>query len=721
MLRISITKTGFPTQTSAFDKREISVGRTSANDLVIAEPGVSGNHARILCLDHELTVIDLDSTNGTFVNGARIQGPHIVQPGDEIYICTHRLTFAFDPPSAGAPSPSYPPSLGFGSVPAPIGSPSQAPVYPTAPPQLSGHASSATGHRPPSFPPMMSEPFSTGGGSFPPYPDIQRTSNLPPPVSVSPTRSTFPEPVLASPAHVAEAPAPVPEPPSFPEFAPAAPEFSFPEPSAEPPPEFSFPEPSAAPPPEFSFPEPSSAPPEFSFPEPSAAPPPEFSFPDPVPDTPRPQAPAPEPYVPAPLPNPPAAPKAPPRAPASQPPQRPQVPAAPVDEGDDGGVQRRSRALEAVLQQVGPIATAVPGQRQRVVEMLRTQLGADAAWADRMAEELFDATLLSSLADEVPVMLHGPRHARTLATPSRAVDAEFSCPLALELSVRRATGRPFDETHSVVNVRLPDGCELNAVHQTIAHGGPIVVVYPPAALDPANLGRLSQEQALSPGTAGLLTACAQGGLNVLIASLPGADPVPLLAAMAHACPGELRQALLTTRAGLGARMPSGSIVLGGALPQDQAVPRTTVAIAAASLGLDRVWIDDVAGPEASALASLVGGVHCSGALCIRAESAEAALDRLAGLLALSGSASLEACRRNAAQTFALVVVLLPQPGGRFTVAQVAEPRAHGNGAVELHDLVRFDVHRGQWARTQASPSFAQALQLRGISFDANLP
>ncbi len=118
MLRITVSKTGEVPRTHAFDKREITVGRTSANDLVIPEPGVSSAHARILFTGRDVTLVDLESTNGTFVNGARIQGPHILGPRDEVHICSHRLEFDLGVGSNLGTNQG--PSLATGSGPAPM-------------------------------------------------------------------------------------------------------------------------------------------------------------------------------------------------------------------------------------------------------------------------------------------------------------------------------------------------------------------------------------------------------------------------------------------------------------------------------------------------------------------------------------------------------------------------------------------------------------------------
>ena len=60
--------------------------REGANDIVIPDPYCSGRHADLLVEDGEFTVTDIGSTNGTFVNGVKLDpnAPRQVQPGDEI-------------------------------------------------------------------------------------------------------------------------------------------------------------------------------------------------------------------------------------------------------------------------------------------------------------------------------------------------------------------------------------------------------------------------------------------------------------------------------------------------------------------------------------------------------------------------------------------------------------------------------------------------------------
>lgn len=68
-------------------KPELSIGRQADCDIVIDSTLASRLHAKLRKLpDGRIFLIDLDSTNGTFINGQRIQGNVQVQTGDKIII-----------------------------------------------------------------------------------------------------------------------------------------------------------------------------------------------------------------------------------------------------------------------------------------------------------------------------------------------------------------------------------------------------------------------------------------------------------------------------------------------------------------------------------------------------------------------------------------------------------------------------------------------------------
>ena len=65
---------------------EMTLGRDASNHITVNDPEVSRRHARLFAQGGVFVIEDLGSTNGTFVNGARITGPYILTDGDEIGI-----------------------------------------------------------------------------------------------------------------------------------------------------------------------------------------------------------------------------------------------------------------------------------------------------------------------------------------------------------------------------------------------------------------------------------------------------------------------------------------------------------------------------------------------------------------------------------------------------------------------------------------------------------
>jgi hypothetical protein len=59
----------------------LSIGRVAANDLVLASPDVSRQHARILLAGDAASLADLGSTNGTWLEGRRLEGSAALMPG----------------------------------------------------------------------------------------------------------------------------------------------------------------------------------------------------------------------------------------------------------------------------------------------------------------------------------------------------------------------------------------------------------------------------------------------------------------------------------------------------------------------------------------------------------------------------------------------------------------------------------------------------------------
>jgi hypothetical protein len=62
------------------------LGRSRATETRLTDPHVSRLHCRVEAKGDDVVITDNDSAGGTYVNGRRISGPHIVRPGDTISV-----------------------------------------------------------------------------------------------------------------------------------------------------------------------------------------------------------------------------------------------------------------------------------------------------------------------------------------------------------------------------------------------------------------------------------------------------------------------------------------------------------------------------------------------------------------------------------------------------------------------------------------------------------
>ena len=73
-----------------------TLGRSRQSDIVLEDPNVSRRHAEIRPRGGSWVLTDLGSTNGSRVNGRRVEGSEVVRPGDEIELGSTLLTFELE-------------------------------------------------------------------------------------------------------------------------------------------------------------------------------------------------------------------------------------------------------------------------------------------------------------------------------------------------------------------------------------------------------------------------------------------------------------------------------------------------------------------------------------------------------------------------------------------------------------------------------------------------
>lgn len=88
----------------------LAIGREIGNHILIDNPLVSSQHAKIVRTDRGYVILDLGSTNGTFVNRERIRDLCVLRDGDQIEVAGERLQFHTGAASAsdGGSTPATP-------------------------------------------------------------------------------------------------------------------------------------------------------------------------------------------------------------------------------------------------------------------------------------------------------------------------------------------------------------------------------------------------------------------------------------------------------------------------------------------------------------------------------------------------------------------------------------------------------------------------------------
>jgi pSer/pThr/pTyr-binding forkhead associated (FHA) protein len=122
-----------PGQVFELNRNEITIGRDITNDVVVNDAEVSRKHAQLTLEGDRYKIEDLNSTNGTYIDGQRLIGPHLLAIG-EIIMFGDNVGVVFDgepaQPDLAVPTPIDLGMTPVSAIPAPV----ETYVQPTAPP-----------------------------------------------------------------------------------------------------------------------------------------------------------------------------------------------------------------------------------------------------------------------------------------------------------------------------------------------------------------------------------------------------------------------------------------------------------------------------------------------------------------------------------------------------------------------------------------------------------
>ncbi len=93
MPKITIRLDGELISEVSLSKKRTTMGRRPSNDVVLGALAVSGRHACLIQQDQQVTIEDLDSTNGTYVNGRAVK-KQLLQDNDTLEIGPFKIIFS---------------------------------------------------------------------------------------------------------------------------------------------------------------------------------------------------------------------------------------------------------------------------------------------------------------------------------------------------------------------------------------------------------------------------------------------------------------------------------------------------------------------------------------------------------------------------------------------------------------------------------------------------
>ena len=101
MAKLVVLSAGMTGRTHELKVDKTTIGRLDDNTFQIAEPSVSSHHCEVLRRGADVVVRDLNSTNGTFINGEKVS-ESVLKPGQVLRLGQIEMRLEPDVPAAPA-------------------------------------------------------------------------------------------------------------------------------------------------------------------------------------------------------------------------------------------------------------------------------------------------------------------------------------------------------------------------------------------------------------------------------------------------------------------------------------------------------------------------------------------------------------------------------------------------------------------------------------------
>ena len=747
MFSVTISEKGGQQSQYDFSKPEITIGRMKGNDIVLPKGNVSKQHTRIFLRGENFFIVDLKSTNGTYVNGRKVTEEQSIDETDKIFIGDFILQLQQQGGQQRQPGPSQP------QPPRPPG----APGGPGGPTMGGGNPSGGGRHFPTVMDGTEGDLGRTGGGLGGPAQGLGPGAGL---GGGSANRSKTDHPQRSKSAAGAPNPGPTnpggpPSPGPSPSAGgglgaglgganaagPGAPngrqqqktpvpgESNVPDPGAysEDPPEIDV---VAEIEPVEEITSDADGPTNHSRPnELSSAPAPSLSPPAP----PQPSTPA-APSIdsgPAPGSN----------LRETSPPEELRVTGSalvsdePMADEFDPDLHRAQQDVAKVFFEATKLSdlptdfpldnTAVEQRLTRAVKKAVDTVGPDAD-RDRVTHTLTREALglgpiESYLEDDKIRSIYVNSHDRIILLREGnhvIADQAFSHPDFLTMAARRLLGGG-DDVPASGQVRLEDGTDVHILMPPLAVQGPVLTIRKPNNYFPT-LRELANSGVMTLGMAEFLERSVEAGRSILIAGPNNSGKSTMLSALMEVVPESARIISVEQHSNL--PLQNRNLIRLEASPASGYDMRFLVQNAVA-MHPDRILVDECHGAEAYEWVTAATAGTQGSMLTLHGASAIDALRRLQSMCLLAAAeTSPRGLREQIARSVDLVVIVNTTADSRFRIQQIAEVQGVDLDAYRINDIFYYRVEgtAGAFHPTGYIPLFYEDLRHAGFEVDLSI-
>jgi pilus assembly protein CpaF len=252
-------------------------------------------------------------------------------------------------------------------------------------------------------------------------------------------------------------------------------------------------------------------------------------------------------------------------------------------------------------------------------------------------------------------------------------------------------GRRVDDSSPMVDARLPDGSRVNAVIPPLALDGPLLSIRR-FGRQPLRFADLVSSASITPHMVGLLGACVQAKVSILISGGTGTGKTTLLNALSSFIPESERVVTIEDAAELQlqqehvARMETRPANVEG---RGEIVARDLVRNAL-RMRPDRIVVGEVRGSEVMDMLQAMNTGHAGSMTTIHANSPRDAITRMESMAGMSGVNLSEALiRQTISRSLEVIVQLSRGTDGKRRISSISEITGMEGSVITMQEIFLF--------------------------------